>query len=128
MLEDQVGAAAYAGQLLDPRLSPRAFATGPATGRTTGWLGAEDALRQLGLRPSAEVRAPDLVTVLGGRHTATGVRVLPEPAVYDLVFMNTAFAGTGHAFELEGVPRDLLEDEAFWRNTGCAIAGGGEDG
>jgi hypothetical protein len=33
---------------------------------------------------------------------------------------NTAGAGTGHAFELAGVPAALITDEAFWSNTGCA--------
>jgi hypothetical protein len=250
MLEDQATAVATAGRLLDPGLSPQAFRTGPTTGQTTSWLGSGDALRQLGLRPAAEVRERDLVTVLGGRHTATGVRVLPEASHYDLVYLtprsvsiawsqldadaqidieeatresgaallahltciaalvdgirpprsfiaalvlhaigtrsaaagpippvlhvhcclfavqdkdgtliaphepaladediqrecdafasadlahrlmmlgyrvrNTAGAGTGHSFELDGVPQALLDDEDFWRNTGCAIVG-----
>ncbi|MEV4140152.1 relaxase domain-containing protein [Dactylosporangium sp. NPDC049742] len=33
---------------------------------------------------------------------------------------NTALAGTGHAFELDGVPAALIDDEAYWSNTGCA--------
>ncbi|MEV0564502.1 relaxase domain-containing protein [Dactylosporangium sp. NPDC050588] len=33
---------------------------------------------------------------------------------------NTALAGTGHTFELDGVPAALIDDEAYWSNTGCA--------
>ena len=249
MMDDQVTAAGFARGLLDPGLSPRAFGAGSPTGRTSGWAGAGDALRQLGLHPAAEVREHDLVSVLGGRHTGTGVRVLTEPAFYDLTFTapnsvsfawtqldagaqaeieqavlasaglmltylttvaplvdgmglprsfvaalvlhavgtrsdatgpippilhvhsclfavqdadgtllaphepalaeedvqrecdaaagadlghrlvqlgyrvrNTAGAGTGHSFELDGVPAALLADERFWRNTGCGTA------
>lgn len=248
MLEDQVTAAGFAAGLLESGLSPAAFADGPQTARTSGWAGAADALRRLGLRPDDEVRHGDLVAVLEGRHTGTGARVLREPVFYNMVFLaprsvsfawsrlgpgartgieeavvasgrsllahlievaplaggvrlprsfvaatvlhaigtrsaalgpippalhvhaclfavqdrdgaltapheatladedvqrecdavagaelahrltmlgyrvrNTAGAGTGHTFELEGVPQDLLDDEDFWRNVGCAV-------
>jgi hypothetical protein len=35
---------------------------------------------------------------------------------------NTAFSGSGHNFEIAGVPKAILEED-FWRNTGCAVAG-----
>ncbi|MFF5232965.1 relaxase domain-containing protein [Dactylosporangium sp. NPDC000521] len=244
MIEDQVTADAFAGRLLDDGLSPRAFGDGPPA---STWVGAGDALRQLGLGPGVEVRVRDLVAVLEGRHATTSARVLRKPVFYDLVFMaprsvsvawsllgedgragieqavqasghtllthltriaplaggaqmprsfvaalvlhavgtrssaggavppvlhvhgclfavqdgdgsliaphepaladedvqrecdavagadlahrlsmlgyqvrNTAFDGTGHVFELDGVPAALLDDEAYWSNTGCA--------
>lgn len=251
MSEDQTDAAAVAGRLLHPGLSPQAFRTGPAARPATAWLGSDDALQQLGLCPGAEVREREFAAVLHGRHINSGVRVLPEPAFYNMVFMaprslsiawsqlyaraqtdieeavkesvatmvahltriaplvdgvcaprsiiaalvlhaigtrsddagpippvlhvhcclfavqdndgsltapheptlanediqrecdaiaaadladrlmmlgyevrNTVRTGTGHVFELVGVPQVLLDDGDFWRNVGCAVAGG----
>ncbi|MEU0557240.1 hypothetical protein [Dactylosporangium sp. NPDC006015] len=115
MIEDQVTAGAFAGRLLDDGLSPRAFGEGPPA---SAWAGSGDALRQLGLGSGAEVRVRDLVAVLEGRHAGTSARVLREPVFYQV--RNTALAGTGHAFELDGVPAALIDDEAYWSNTGCA--------
>ncbi|WP_432906109.1 relaxase domain-containing protein [Micromonospora matsumotoense] len=252
MSEDQSEAAAIVSELLDPGLSPQAFRPDRTTAApATAWLGGGDALQQFGLRPGTPVHPHDLTHVLVGRHTDSGVRVLPDPALYNLVYLaprslsiawtqldtgaqsdieeairdsarsmlahlarsaalvdgvrparsfvaalvshavgtrsdaagpippllhvhcclfavqdedgtlaqpdeptladedvqrecdaaaeahladrlvtlgyrvrNTAGAGTGHSFELDGVPRALLDDEEFWRNAGCAIAGG----
>ncbi|MEU1752657.1 relaxase domain-containing protein [Micromonospora matsumotoense] len=252
MKEEQSGASAIVGGLLDPGLFPQAFRADRTTAaQATAWLGGDDALQQLGLRPGAPVHPHDLTNVLVGRHTGSGVRVLPDPALYDLAYLaprsvsfawtqldaraqldiekavrdsvhrmlvhltrsvplidgvrparsfvaalvshavgtraaaagpippllhvhcclialqdedgtlvqpdeptladdavqrecdavvevhladrlvalgyrvrNTAGAGTGHSFELDGVPQSLLDNEDFWRNTGCAIADG----
>ena len=35
---------------------------------------------------------------------------------------NTARSGSGHKFEVAGVPKELLEGD-LWNNTGCAVAG-----
>jgi hypothetical protein len=250
MSEDQSDAAAITSELLDPGLSPQAFRADQTTAvQATAWLGGSDALQQLGLRPGAPVHAPDLTHVLLGRHARSGVRVLPDPALYNLVYLaprslsmawtqldaaaqiaieeaartgihrmlehlmrcvplidgvrparsfvaalvshavgtrfaaagpippmlhvhcclfavqdedgtltqpdepaladddvqrecdalvethladrlvalgyrirNTAGAATGHSFDLDGVPQSLLDNEDFWRNTGCANA------
>jgi hypothetical protein len=82
-------ATAFAVRLLDPDIAPRAFARDDAGAdrANSRWHGAGAALREIGLRPGAEVDLHDLVAVVSGRHARTGAPALPAPgAVFDLVF------------------------------------------
>jgi hypothetical protein len=79
----------FATQLLDPSLSPRAFApkdTASASRVTSTWRGSDEALGKLGLRPEAEVRQRDLAAVVSGRHVRTGMHVLAAGSPFELIF------------------------------------------
>jgi TrwC relaxase len=79
----------FAAQLLDPYLSPNAFAgkdTLPRSRPSSSWRGTKQALEALGLRPETEVRIDDLAAVIGGRHVRTGAPALQAGSVFDLVF------------------------------------------
>jgi hypothetical protein len=36
---------------------------------------------------------------------------------------NTAGAGSGHSFEIDGLPAAVTQDDRYWGNTGCATGG-----
>jgi hypothetical protein len=87
--DDASTAVEFAARLLDPGLSPQAFARkGSDRGAEANsmWYGAAQALAALGLRPGAAVGSRDLATVLSGRHAQTGAPALPGGSGIDLVF------------------------------------------
>jgi hypothetical protein len=78
----------FATTLLDPRYAPRAYSSDGELGDRSNsmWRGTPQALGILGLTKKAEVRIPDFVAAICGRHVRTGAAVMRSGSFNELVF------------------------------------------